>query len=280
MLAAQFKRKEDYQAFYKKEEVVEQYPSSVREADELIYITAGGAECWLENAFYRVHEGDILIVPAGVMLGANLKLKSGSFAWYSVSINNRFLEFLKMQDEQVDYCLKLVKEKNKYLLRLPIDISASLREDFAEVESELNDDKLNSELSSGAKLSMLLVKVNRIIGQYEETSLLRHTENRLGEVISYIQEHCTESISVEDLAKRFSYSSSHLAHSFKKQMGISLYHYVLLCRLRIGREAMMQNVPVKEAYLRCGFGDYAGFYRAFTKEFGISPQKYKRKFQR
>lgn len=101
--------------------------------------------------------------------------------------------------------------------------------------------------------------------------------NRLGPVLSYIHAECTSPLSVDELAQRFNYSPSHLAHSFKKQMGTSLYHYVLLRRLQIGREAMLQGVPVKEAYQRCGFGDYAGFYRAFVKEFGLSPQQYKKR---
>lgn len=42
-------------------------------------------------------------------------------------------------------------------------------------------------------------------------------------------------------------------------------------------EVILDGVPVKDAFKRCGFGDYAGFYRAFVKEFGVSPQQYKKK---
>jgi AraC-like DNA-binding protein len=123
------------------------------------------------------------------------------------------------------------------------------------------------------------VRVNRLIKQHGNEVLLAGSDNRLSPVLTYIHGACTTPVSVDELAERFSYSPSHLAHSFKNQMGISLYHYVLLRRLQMGREAMLQGVPVKEAYQKCGFGDYAGFYRAFVKEYGLSPQQYKKRNQ-
>ena len=145
--------------------------------------------------------------------------------------------------------------------------------------AESTDNRLNSELSTKAMLSALMVQVNRLVNSRGDQLLFAGDQNRLSPVLAYIHDNCTQPLTVEKLAEQFEYSPSHLAHSFKKQMGTSLYHYVLLRRLQIGREAMLEGIPVKEAYQKCGFGDYAGFYRAFIKEFGLSPQQYKKKNQ-
>ena len=34
-------------------------------------------------------------------------------------------------------------------------------------------------------------------------------------------------------------------------------------------------MSITEAYQTFGFGDYSSFYRAFKKEFGVSPKEYK-----
>ena len=36
----------------------------------------------------------------------------------------------------------------------------------------------------------------------------------------------------------------------------------------------MSNVSISEVYLNYGFGDYSSFYRAFKKEYGISPKDF------
>ncbi|MDL2324680.1 AraC family transcriptional regulator [Ruminococcaceae bacterium OttesenSCG-928-A16] len=279
MVATQFRRKEDYQASFAKVEKAEQVASAVRETYEMLFITQGTAEYWVEDQYYKVREGDILLVPAGAMVGATLKARGCPFGRHSVWVTRRFLSFLKQQDTEIDFAFKQADQNKSYLLRLPAEEAAALQEGFAAIVQEHDEAWLNAEISCAALLAVLLVRINRLIHEKGADAMLQGDANRLSEVLTYLHEKCTEPIAVEQVAERFSYSASHLAHSFKKQMGTSLYHYVLLRRLRIGQAAMLNNTPVKEAYLRCGFGDYAGFYRAFIKEFGVSPQQYKKKNQ-
>lgn len=278
MVKTQFCRKDDYQTIYHDLNSAGQQPAAVQEKYEIVLVQKGCLEYWIEDQYYKVCSGDILLIPAGVMVSVTLKQKGCPLQVYNVRVSQRFLDFLRVQDPAVDRNLNEAVNSKRYLFRIPKDDQILLQQAFEALVREDKEAPLNSEVSSAAMLSILLVRVNRLLENSTEEARLMGEKNRLSEVLEYIHDHCTESLSVDDLATIFSFSPSHLAHTFKKQLGTSLYHYVLLRRLQIGRQAMLDNVPVKEAYLRCGFGDYAGFYRAFMKEFGMSPQQYKQKY--
>lgn len=277
MATAMLLRKDDYEAGITRDVNAGQIPSAAREVYEMMCVTQGNAEYWVEDQHYKLRQGDILLVPVGMMVGATLKARGCPFERVGVWMSRRYMTFLKLQDDEADFCFALANRTSHYLLRLPEDRREAVTGAFLALAEECQSEKLNAELSTKAVLAALCVQMNRLVRELGSEVMLAGDNNRLSPVLSYIHNNCTSALSVEGLADRFGYSPSHLAHSFKKQMGTSLYHYVLLRRLQIGREAMLAGVPVKEAFLRCGFGDYAGFYRAFIKEFGLSPQQYKKK---
>lgn len=279
MAGAMLLRGEDYEGGTTRDEAAGQIPSAAREVYEMMCVTEGSAEFWVEDQHYKLQRGDILMIPVGVMVGANLKPRGCPFERHGIWMSRRFMTFLQLQDSEANYGFARALAEGKYLLRLPKEMYEGISGGFEIMAAECRDERLNSELSTKAMLSALLVQLNRLLNNKGNELLQAGDGNRLSPVLTYIHENCTTSITVEKLAEQFEYSPSHLAHSFKKQMGTSLYHYVLLRRLQIGREAMLQGIPVKEAYQKCGFGDYAGFYRAFIKEFGLSPQQYKKKNQ-
>ena len=46
-------------------------------------------------------------------------------------------------------------------------------------------------------------------------------------------------------------------------------------RLIVCKEAILNNHSISKEYQMFGFKDYSSFYRAFKKEFGISPKEYR-----
>lgn len=85
-----------------------------------------------------------------------------------------------------------------------------------------------------------------------------------------------DSLTIDQLAKQFFVSKYHLMHEFSQKTGTSVYRYLMQQWLHAVCELLEQGTVPNEAYLLCGFKDYANFYRAFRSAYGQSPREYAR----
>lgn len=97
----------------------------------------------------------------------------------------------------------------------------------------------------------------------------------LDEIVSYIETHLSEKITLADTATRFFLSESTIGQTFQKKMHVSFYHYVTQRRLIAAKTLMLKERNMEFIGTSVGFSDYSAFYRAFKKEFGISPKEYR-----
>ena len=91
-------------------------------------------------------------------------------------------------------------------------------------------------------------------------------------LLAYIEEHISDDLSLDTLSSHFYVSKFYMAHYFKDTMGISLHRYILKKRLAACHEAISAGDPAARTCLNYGFKDYSSFYRAFRKEYDISPR--------
>lgn len=97
----------------------------------------------------------------------------------------------------------------------------------------------------------------------------------LDNVVSYIESHLNEKITLADTAQRFYVSESTIGQTFQKKMHVSFYHYVTQRRLIAAKSLVLEEPNLETLSEKVGFSDYSTFYRAFKKEFGISPREYR-----
>lgn len=138
-------------------------------------------------------------------------------------------------------------------------------------------DEFGAELFQNGLLQMFAVLTVRacIRADLSHAHMNRH-KLMLEEVFLYIQEHLTEDLSLERLEKHFFISHEHISREFKRQTGQTVHAYIVKMRLEQCCRLIQQGYPMTEVYKMGGFGGYNHFFRAFKKEFGVTPGQYAR----
>ena len=119
-----------------------------------------------------------------------------------------------------------------------------------------------------------MVQLNRMSRYAEENHEEQQLSPLVQETLLYISEHISQELSLESIAAQFYISKYHLSHAFTREMGISIYRYILMRRLLMARQMLTAGESAGQVCRNCGFSDYTSFYRAFKSEYGISPREY------
>ena len=92
--------------------------------------------------------------------------------------------------------------------------------------------------------------------------------------IDYIEDNLQANITAEELAKQAGFSLFHFYRIFQSVTGMSVMQYILHRRLLHGIYSISRGSTKVDAALQYGFDTYAGFYKAFCREFGCPPSEY------
>jgi len=120
----------------------------------------------------------------------------------------------------------------------------------------------------------LMVEINRMAKRTVHDKKPGEGDELVSQVLSFISAHYAEKLTLQMLADTFYVSKYYLSHEFSRKVGTSIYRYVLLRRLLSARELISGGLSPSEACIRCGFSDYANFYRLFKAEYGLSPRDF------
>ena len=99
------------------------------------------------------------------------------------------------------------------------------------------------------------------------------------EILDYINNHYTQPIRIENLARSFGVSVSYLSHEFARFTNRSVYDYVLYRRVMLARQQMLGTASLNDIAYQCGFNDYSNFLRSFTRIVGMSPSQYRKQLR-
>ena len=89
--------------------------------------------------------------------------------------------------------------------------------------------------------------------------------------LDYIEDDLQAEITAAELADMAGFSLFHYYRLFQRATGLPVMRYILRRRLLHGVYAMKQGSSKVDAALAFGFDTYAGFYKAFCREFGSTP---------
>lgn len=92
--------------------------------------------------------------------------------------------------------------------------------------------------------------------------------------LDYIEENLRTKITAAELAEMAYISLFHYYRLFQQATGLPVMQYILRRRLLHGVYAINKGSSKIDAALTYGFDTYAGFYKAFCREFGSTPSEF------
>lgn len=131
-----------------------------------------------------------------------------------------------------------------------------------------------------ATLRMALALVNRRAGAGATAGAARAAADRreqIRPVLAYVDGHCRESITLDDVAELVHVSPSRVRHVFKDVTGVSFKEYVTQVRVAEARRLLLgTDQSVAEIARAVSYTNLNQFYKVFYRSCSMSPGEYRR----
>ena len=104
----------------------------------------------------------------------------------------------------------------------------------------------------------------------------RQTPAALNKLAIYLNEHCTEELSLDELCTLSGYSPSYLIRSFRQHFGMTPHAYIVNKRIQYGQQQLKKGISIIDTALNAGFADQAHFQRTFKRLVAATPNQYRK----
>lgn len=101
----------------------------------------------------------------------------------------------------------------------------------------------------------------------------------LRRVETYFRAHLQEDLRAETVATALHMGKTHLMRRFHAESGVSLHQYIVKLRLQQARRLLARGVSAAASAAQAGFSEYTTFYKAFVREYGLSPSAFREGFR-
>ena len=251
---------------YRFDGMVQPFPNHFHDYYVIGFVESGTRCLSCKNKEYIIREGDIVLFHPQDNHSCTQR-DQGTFAYRGINIPMNTM--LSLSEE-------ITGERN--LLRFSQNVIAD-----DELRRCLN--ALHQMIMSGGesleKEELLFVLISMLTERYGQP--LEHGtpeyHKEIEAACSFMAEHYTEHISLEQLCKCSALSKSTLLRAFTKSKGITPYRYLQSIRVSKAKALLEHGISPMESALQTGFSDQSHFTNVFHMYIGLSPATYKKIFQ-
>ena len=241
---------------------------------EVYYLLSGDVAYWVEGRIIRLAPGDLLFINPMELHRPLPSPDKPVCERFVLWVNREFLEGLSTPQLRLNSCFDTTLPNHSHLIRPSSGDRAVLTARMGELVRESYGKDFGNDLSAYGIFLQLMVQLNRLARRAEDRQEGEQLSSLVQGAMHYISEHLHREISLEEIAGAMFVSKYHLSHAFSREVGVSVYRYVMLRRLMMARQLLLDGEAAGQVCRSCGFSDYTSFYRAFKSEYGVSPRAF------
>lgn len=93
----------------------------------------------------------------------------------------------------------------------------------------------------------------------------------------FLSGNVSNNVRLKEVANECELSVSHFARAFKETFGVSAHRWLIQKRLSHAKHLLLTtSIPLIDIALQSGFSDQASFTRTFTRDFSVSPGRWRK----
>ncbi len=267
--------KKDFEFFHLKDQKNLKFEFHYHDFNKIIIFISGNVTYLIEGKAYKLKPWDILLVNSSE-IHKPLIDASGIYERIIIWVNPAFI--MKHSGLECDLltCFGLASKEKLNLLRLSPSVLASVKHTLYQLKEACSNIEFGSHILKNSLFLQFIVHLNRLFLSRKDNNEIGDIEydEHIEDILSYINAHLQEDLSIDRLSSNFYMSKYYLMHKFKAQTGYTIHNYIQKKRLILSSDLIKKGRTITEVFSECGFGDYSNFFRAFKKMFGVSPKAY------
>ena len=272
-----------YEAFYKLDESFEVTQYHCHDYYELYIHIRGGEYMGVDNRLFQLKPNQVFILPPFCMHGLSCTKEMRNYERSYLNLSPEVMRVLSCGQIDLDQFFRSHTSGSVCTYQLT-DQDASqyvawIRRIRDNQVKHADENDAFHRFENYTLLMNILNLLCRTMRRAEPVEGEVFGNSVIQEVLEYINNHYTQPIRIENLARSFGVSVSWLSHEFTRFTNRSVYDYVLYRRVMLARQQMLGDASLNDIAYQCGFNDYSNFLRSFTKIAGVSPSRYRKELR-
>lgn len=274
-LTRQYMLSKDFELYYYNDRNLPEVALHTHNYYEFYFFLEGDVSIQAGEKVYPLRFGDIIVFPPGLAHRPIIRDRRIPYRRFVLWISREYYSRLLSMSADYDYLFTYVQRTATYVFHNDRISFNTIQSMLLRLLEELHADRFGRGMRITLCIDDLILHLNRMIYERSHPKMPDTAQPLYRHIAAYIEDHLEEPLTLDSLSAAFFVNKYHISHLFKENLGMSVHQYITKKRLALCRDAILAGTSISEVCRRFGFGDYSSFYRAFKKEYGISPKVYR-----